>query len=736
MVTPLLRKLREQGGTLYTFSSASKDLMKVFMDNSSYDFQFCNFACLNLPTFTTMNKNVSSDENGETTQTPDTSKKMMYMGWDGYVIDNNSTNASGDGSENTGGGTVGDQNYKSFDVIIAEHFQNYVLNFETLLWNRNGYDFSEMRTPAERVFVNWLEKVGGISFYADGTNADNQYIFREKTDNTNNMDNRTVVYLGNIDVSNVVDIGGDTFGEVYLYIPGNHGSSSDVKFRDFRDINYRYDYYTVDGEDSEYIIGRSKMLNSTTGEVSGDKTDNIYGLTLKAMYDKDAGGNAYSGTYGYTIDFREGEYASGMGLNAMNSGTSAGEFEFNCILIYYKLVDKNQQTQVTNLYGVLFLDNVSTTYVGDDGEYGDIQRYPKFKSDNISGNAFALKLDLKVDTMPISSMSRKQVNCSEVEQGTGYDTDDTIYDDPNTTVSMHLYEKALKQLQECVDIFHRQQSEIYSLQDRVSELESRLWDVDSMSDIKLDIEYINNRLDGNGLVDTQTLLDLITKNSQEISKLVTDKTLPASVQINTDVIDTDDDDIVIWKDPLREKIILYNGLKTYKVGKFTFKKNTDSGDEEQVVDNSNRITPSTLKNVGNLNSQLNKFTNLSVLYLDKPEETEEKNNNDIELCIDDTITSWEMGQSYKIIIDGDLNYETDTNNNFVIKTGIVGKTDSKMIYTQKIKIPISEVLSIDNKSSREIELICLDNDFMTDEDISTDNDTITDVSKKFIYTIK
>ena len=72
------------------------------------------------------------------------------------------------------------------------------------------------------------------------------------------------------------------------------------------------------------------------------------------------------------------------------------------------------------------------------------------------------------------------------------------------------------------------------------------------------------------------------------------------------------------------------------------------------------------------------------MYLDKPEETEEKNNNDIELCIDDTITSWEMGQSYKIIIDGDLNYETDTNNNFVIKTGIVGKTDSKMIYTQKI----------------------------------------------------
>ena len=50
MITPILDKLRTQGGTLYTFSSASKDLTRVFTSND-YSFKFSHFACLNLPDF-------------------------------------------------------------------------------------------------------------------------------------------------------------------------------------------------------------------------------------------------------------------------------------------------------------------------------------------------------------------------------------------------------------------------------------------------------------------------------------------------------------------------------------------------------------------------------------------------------------------------------------------------------------------------------------------------------------
>ena len=42
MITPILDKLRTQGGTLYTFSSASKDLTRVFTSND-YSFKFSHF---------------------------------------------------------------------------------------------------------------------------------------------------------------------------------------------------------------------------------------------------------------------------------------------------------------------------------------------------------------------------------------------------------------------------------------------------------------------------------------------------------------------------------------------------------------------------------------------------------------------------------------------------------------------------------------------------------------------
>ena len=41
--------IKTNGGTLYTFTSASKDLTKVATNSSKYKFRFSHFACLNLP---------------------------------------------------------------------------------------------------------------------------------------------------------------------------------------------------------------------------------------------------------------------------------------------------------------------------------------------------------------------------------------------------------------------------------------------------------------------------------------------------------------------------------------------------------------------------------------------------------------------------------------------------------------------------------------------------------------
>ena len=54
MVTPLLSAPRVEGGTLYTFPSAQRDLARVFA-NDSYTFKFSRFACLDFPDIKPLN---------------------------------------------------------------------------------------------------------------------------------------------------------------------------------------------------------------------------------------------------------------------------------------------------------------------------------------------------------------------------------------------------------------------------------------------------------------------------------------------------------------------------------------------------------------------------------------------------------------------------------------------------------------------------------------------------------
>ena len=92
MVAPLIKPIRVQGGTFYTFSSASEDLGLSFND-SQKKFRFSKFALLNLP-------NIGSPAGGEN------------------LI--NFSNSPGAFSEIDGSKTLND--------YLAESFQNYCLN--------------------------------------------------------------------------------------------------------------------------------------------------------------------------------------------------------------------------------------------------------------------------------------------------------------------------------------------------------------------------------------------------------------------------------------------------------------------------------------------------------------------------------------------------------------------------------------------------------------------------------
>ena len=355
VTTPLITKIKSSGGTLYTFTSTSKDLTKVATNNSTYKFKFSHFACLNLPYImegsNTTYVNYTFDANEHKTidyikshisdnkfyieiklkdeeytnnttcfiifndkKYSCTSKNGIYnvnISIDKSLIhsifkfrveiyENNkpSTETIIDKLELTYNGyVVGNDMEKGlyleqfngykfstndYNISMAEQFQNYILNFESVILNSKDFNSNSLKSPAERIFFNWLRKVGGIRF--------NKNIENEKY----NTD-RTVQYLGDIDVINQVNINGDAFGEVYLYIPSNVGATPTIKFKTITDSNYKQDTYKYG---SEIICGRDNFKEE-------DKP--IDDISLKAIFDGDEGGNFYLGDEGYCIDFSDPE---------------------------------------------------------------------------------------------------------------------------------------------------------------------------------------------------------------------------------------------------------------------------------------------------------------------------------------------------------------------------------------------------------------------------------------------
>lgn len=507
MITPILKDPRAHGGTLYTFPSASRDLTRAF-SNSEYEFAFSHFACLNLPDF-----RYGDYEEGDL--------KGVYL--DNLIKYYYS---------NSGSGEILDSDSDSLSNLVNNdlnkclkwHLQSYVMNYEVAILNGfsldNGrYNSEILRTPSERIFFNWLQKVGAIKFNGSGnqvtetisgygneadgvieyddtleSESELEDVLAENRNKTYRIGNRlytwkggswvyrilvskTVQYIGTIDMVNNVNIDNDSFNEIYLNIPAGVGGSSEVFFTEEFDDNYEKNKIIdcdTDDVSQRYIIGRNPESIYMTDD-----------FTINAIYDSqfeytDEGYGFTSHTYkidnGYCIDFNDRRYG---GIDSMNL-TSEEDFEFNCVLIYYR-IRKGDGNWYTNLYGVLFLEEVTTsdynTNVNDDDERsGYIQRYPKFKN----GNSWGLKLDLKIDAQPDSQMELR----------------DKLYDDPNGGgVGMQMFTEALIQLNDCTRIFYEVKKENTDIEERLYKLENMVSGIDTVYDLRNDVGVLRTKVE-------------------------------------------------------------------------------------------------------------------------------------------------------------------------------------------------------------------------------------------------
>ena len=478
MITPILKDPKAHGGTLYTFPSASRDLTRAF-SNSEYEFAFSHFACLNLPDF---RYGSSKDVNNIK----------------GIFLDDLYENCL-------------DLVDKDPNVALKWHMQSYVMNYEVAILNgfsldAGKYDNEILRNPSERIFFNWLQKVGGIKFgnnvetlegygYGDDVSYDDTlpsedslgsadrtksyrignklYTWKGGQWRSRVLVSKTVQYIGTIDMINNVNIDYDSFNEIYLNIPAGAGGSTDVYFDNimggkngYIDPNYQYgeiididvDEY-CDSDKKDYIIGRGS-----------DASD----VTLKAIYDSPSE-HSYKIDNGYCINL----------LNRIDSIEdmnlkSEEDFEFNCVLIYYT-IRKGDLKPVTNLYGVLFLEEVATsdynTNVNEDDERaGYIQRYPKFKK----GNSWGLKLDLKIDAQPDSQLELR----------------DNTYVDPNEGgAGMQLFAEALMQLNDCAKLFYEVKKENTDIEERLYTLENMVSGIDTVYNLRDEVGALRTRIE-------------------------------------------------------------------------------------------------------------------------------------------------------------------------------------------------------------------------------------------------
>lgn len=509
MITPILKDPRAHGGTLYTFPSASRDLTRAF-SNSEYEFAFSHFACLNIPDF-----RYGTFEDGNLKGVYlDNLSKYYYLSSDSDIhADNDSDSISG--------------LEHNLNACLKWHMQSYVMNCEIAILNgfsldSGAYNNDILRTPSERIFFKWLHRVGAIKFngaeggivsetlngYGDDLDITPIYLSSEdqlpttpesRTDSyrignklytwkggewrSRVLVSKTVQYIGTIDMINNVNIDADSFNEIYLNIPAGVGGS-DVKFYSgVSDSNYcigetidvsRDQYCDIEDENREYIIGRNAEKLSMTNDI-----------TLKAIYDSeyDEDTGYASPTYiinnGYSINFNDSAYGNSLGIEKMNLD-SEEDFEFNCVLIYYR-IRKNGGEWYTNLYGVLFLEEVTisdynTESNREDERGGYIQRYPKFKK----GNSWGLKLDLKIDAQPDTQMELRE----------------KLYDDPNGSgEGMQMFTEALMQLNDCVRIFYDVKEENTKIEERLYKLENMVSGVDTVYDLRDEVGVLRTRVE-------------------------------------------------------------------------------------------------------------------------------------------------------------------------------------------------------------------------------------------------
>ena len=687
-VTPLIKPVQDKKGIFYNFQSALEDI-NITLSNSDNAVRFSKFALLRIP-------EIGEPNNLET----DNKIQFAALGETAIVEGLNADN----------------------NVNLAESFQNYALNFETLLISRPQYKKNEKLTVSERVFWKWLKELGAIRFQdanaleKNTTALGTEARFVEKTE-TSSTYNKVVKYVGDIDVVNTLKSNENSYTEVYIHVPTTVGTTPYVLFKSVKDDNYFPNMTVVnnatDPLNIEYLAGRN--FNDT----------HPFGLSLKGYYDLDDQSvltqikNSYAGSYStgnwfngtinnayYTDNYNNtSEYnvaadqflTKQLGLNFVeyprttldgisidfdldnyklasenpeikvfsqfNDYVANRDFEFNAILVYYDTYDPN------NLDSSGSPIDLRTNLYGvlfldkiqQDGLEFSIPAISKYRPNPLNktnGNAFSFKLNLKLDTSAEDAQVQKSIN-------------------DYSTFSLELFTDVLTQFKQLQTRFN----------DKLLELDQLQQDVNNLRDLLInlnDLTEVSNRL--TNLETSVTENQAIFNNTGEIVKMIEN----TNDRLNSILNGTSNITISYDLSAIRPGLGIGVDTRTPGIAR---------------ISNLNQSY-----NISN-NSVTNVFSNNVIDLVNYTNYVVHQNGgisiglaNDLEIFINDTNVAWKKGQVLRLVFEDELDpgifdikiYTDALNKN---NTGIYGKllaVYSDLDFSVSSNKPIFEIVCLDD----------------------------------------
>ena len=597
MATPLVRIPQPQGGTMYAFASAARDITRAF-NNADLKFEFSRYALIDIPDFTTSVNGSNTFDFGKLTTTSGVPYSPL----------------------------------PSAGADFAQTFQNYVLNAEELILQDDDFDPVLLSSDAEKLFFKWLSKTGAIRFGTADSSQSNvgSYVESPNSDQNGNVYDRVVRYLGSIDAENDVAYKGNAYHEVYINVPSSVGTTPTVLFEPSNFNTTANKLYT----DPTWIEGRNAQTHPDPN-IDLEPIVDGYISGVGSYYDIDE--NLSTNSIG--IDWRDGSYYGVTNdtkvKNLSDYAKKGQDFTFNAVLVYYDMYSTSTAiNKSTNLYGILILDDVKST----GGTGSRINRQHKYKPNEVTGlngNAFSLKLNLKFNTSL---------------DNVGVETNINDF----TTFSMDLFMDTTSVLQNASELLIRANERYSKIVERLNDLEGIVLAGDSLEDLSEKVTQLEDDFQNASiqLNDSDSLLKLITKAHDKLNSLISG-TIPTSLQYNTDVIYDGKGTQVDKSVP--NKIKVNNVTKGYE-NLSLFRWDLSASAVSGSISTTNLLdiesTSSGLNQYG-IWCRLKPFTN-RISFINKI--LGDKADNNINIYIDDSNSAWLEGQIVRITFESvDMN---------------------------------------------------------------------------------